>query len=147
MRFFVPCTELWCLFVWYSKIGNFFFILSFSWYHFQRCFIQTLNIFRDGFYSLSFTYVILLRFYFVLFCASVLAKSISVGFKGCVCYVFASLFSMSKREHFWNKKKYFFFHFESCFHSWDNQILTFHISTCHDVMKCLSMKHETHFTE
>ena len=29
--------------------------------------------------------------------------------KGCVHYIFASLFCMSKREHFWNKKKSFYF--------------------------------------
>ena len=45
------------------------------------------------------------------------------------------------------RKNVFLFHFESSFHSWDNQILTFQIFKCHDVIKCLSMKHETHFTE
>ena len=33
--------------------------------------------------------------------------------KGCVRYIFASLFCMSKREHLRNKKKCFLFHFES----------------------------------
>ena len=37
--------------------------------------------------------------------------------KGCVCYIFAGLFCMSKREHFKNKEKCFLFHFESSFHS------------------------------
>ena len=37
--------------------------------------------------------------------------------KGCVCYIFASLFCMSKRGHFRNKEKYFLFQFESSFHS------------------------------
>ena len=53
---------------------------------------------------------------------------------------------MSKRENLWNKKKCFLFHFESSFH-WDNQILNFQIFNCHDVIKCLSMKHKTHFIE
>ena len=47
--------------------------------------------------------------------------------KGCVCYIFASLFCMSKREHLWKKEKSFLFHFKSSFRSWDNQILTFQI--------------------
>ena len=67
--------------------------------------------------------------------------------KGCARYIFASLFFKSKGEHLWNKGKCFLFHFKSSFRSWDNQILTFQIFKCHDVIKCLSMKHETHFTE
>ena len=35
--------------------------------------------------------------------------------KGCVCYIFASLCCMSKREHLSNKEKCFLFHFESYF--------------------------------
>ena len=38
-------------------------------------------------------------------------------------------------------------HFESSFRSWDNQILNFEIFMCHDVIKCLNMKHETYFIE
>ena len=45
-------------------------------------------------------------------------------FKGCVRYIFASLF-MSKREHLRNKEKCFLFHFESSSRSWDNELLTF----------------------
>ena len=41
----------------------------------------------------------------------------------------------------------FLSYFESSFRSWDNQILTFQVLKCYDVTKCLSMKHETHFTE
>ena len=67
--------------------------------------------------------------------------------KGCVCYIFASLFCLPKREYLWNKEKCFLFYFESSFPSWDNQILIFHVFKCHDVTKCLSMKHATHFTE
>ena len=69
------------------------------------------------------------------------------SFKTCACYIFASLFRMFKKEHFWNKKKKFLFHFESSFRSWGYQILTFQIFKYHGVIKCLSMKHETHFTE
>ena len=35
--------------------------------------------------------------------------------KGCVCYIFASLFCKSKIEHFWNKERCFLFHFKSSF--------------------------------
>ena len=47
--------------------------------------------------------------------------------KGCVRYIFASLFCVSKRQHFRNKEKWFLLHFESSFRSWNNQILTFSI--------------------
>ena len=43
----------------------------------------------------------------------------------CVRYIFTSLFCISKREHFRNKKKCFLFYFESSSRFWDNQILTF----------------------
>ena len=49
-------------------------------------------------------------------------------FKGCVRYIFASLFFTSKRE------QCCLFHFDSSFHSCDNQILTFQILKCHDVI-------------
>ena len=62
--------------------------------------------------------------------------------KGCVHYIFASLFCMSTGEHLWRKeKKAFLLHFESSFRSWDNQIFTFHVFKCHYFIKCLSMKH------
>ena len=67
--------------------------------------------------------------------------------KGCVCYIFASLFFMCKIEHLWNKEECFLFHLESSFLSWDNQFLTFQIFKCHNVIKCPNMKLETHFTE
>ena len=67
--------------------------------------------------------------------------------KGCVRYIFTSLFCMCKREYFRKKEKCFLFHFESSLHSWDNQFLSFQIFKCHDVIKCLTMKHETQFTE
>ena len=43
--------------------------------------------------------------------------------------------------------KCFLFHFKSSFRSCDNQILTFQKFKCHDVIKCLNMKHETHINE
>ena len=67
--------------------------------------------------------------------------------KGCVRYIFTSLFSISKREHLWNNEKCFLFHFVSSFRSWDNQILSFQIFKCNDVIKCPSTKHGTHFIE
>ena len=39
--------------------------------------------------------------------------------KGCVRYISASSFYMSKREHLWNKEKYFLFHFQISSRSWD----------------------------
>ena len=62
-------------------------------------------------------------------------------FEGCVCYIFAIMFYKSKWEYLWNKEKRFLLHFESSFRSWDNQILTFQIFKCHEVIKV--PKHET----
>ena len=56
-------------------------------------------------------------------------------------------FFMSKRKNLWNKEECFLFHLESSFRSSDNQIWTFQIFKCHDIIKCPSTKHETHFTE
>ena len=67
--------------------------------------------------------------------------------KGCVHYIFTSLFCIPEIEDWWNKEKCFLFHFESSFCSWDNQILDFQIFQFHDVIKCPSMKHEIHFIE
>ena len=60
--------------------------------------------------------------------------------KGCVHYILGSLYCKSKRE----SHETHLFPFKSSFHSWDNQILTFQIFKCHQM---LSVKHETHFTE
>ena len=46
-------------------------------------------------------------------------------FKGCVHYIFASLFFKSKREQLWNFEKCFLFYFKSSFYSQENQILEF----------------------
>ena len=67
--------------------------------------------------------------------------------KGCVRYIFASLFFRSKREYLSNSGKCFLFHFKSSFRSPENQVLEFYIFKFHDVMKCLSIKQEIHFTE
>ena len=67
------------------------------------------------------------------------------NFKGCVCYIFVSLFFKSKGEHLWNKEKCFLFHLKSSFHSQENQILEFYIFKFHDVIKCLSIKQEIDF--
>ena len=83
----------------------------------------------------------------VIYAQEMFQTKVQMNFKGCVCYIFASLFFMSKREHLWNKEKCFLFHLEILFRSWDNQILTFQIFKCHEVIKCPSMKHETHFIE
>ena len=83
----------------------------------------------------------------VIYAQEMFQTKVQTNFKGCVCYIFANLFFMSKREHLWNKEECFLFHLESSFCSWDNQILTFQIFKCHDVIKCPSMKHEIHFTE
>ena len=45
------------------------------------------------------------------------------------------------------RKNVFLFHVESSFRSRDNQILTFEVFKRHAVIKCLSIKHETYFTE
>ena len=57
---------------------------------------------------------------------------------------FASLFS--KRELFRDKKNVFI-SFWKHFSFLRYQILTFQMFTCHDIVKCPSKKHETHFTE
>ena len=59
---------------------------------------------------------------------------IKITFKGCVRYIFTSLFCMSKRELFRKKEKCFLFHFESSFRAKHNQILTFQIFKCHDMV-------------
>ena len=67
--------------------------------------------------------------------------------KGCVHYIFASLFLKSKLEHLSHWERCFLFHFKSSFRSQENQNLKFYILKCHDVIKYLSIKQEIHFTE
>ena len=50
------------------------------------------------------------------------------GVKGCVRYIFASLFFKSKLEHLSNWESCFLFHFKISFRSQENQILEFYIS-------------------
>ena len=45
------------------------------------------------------------------------------------------------------RKIKFFISFRKLFFSWDNQILTFPVLKCHDVIKFLSLRHEIHPTE
>ena len=79
--------------------------------------------------------------------ANLLLISILQTIKGCPLYIFASLFCMYKKEHLQNKEQCFLFHFESSSRSWGNQILTFRVVKCCDVIKCLSMKNKLHFTK
>ena len=67
--------------------------------------------------------------------------------KGCVRYIFASLFFKSKLEHLSNWERCFLFHFKSSFRSQEYQILEFYFFKFHDVIKCLSIKQEIQFTE
>ena len=66
--------------------------------------------------------------------------------KGCVWYIFARLFCKSKRA-LEKHRKMFWFHSESSLRYWNNQILAFQLFKCHDVIKFLSMKNESRFTE
>ena len=68
-------------------------------------------------------------------------------FKGCVKYIFASFFFKCKREHLSSSEKCFLFHFKSSFRSRENQILEFCFFRFYDVIKCLSIEQEIHFTE
>ena len=60
--------------------------------------------------------------------------------------MFSSVLYVQRRALVKQGKKVLF-HVKSSFHSWDNHFLTFQIFKCHDVIKCLGIKHETHFTE
>ena len=53
----------------------------------------------------------------------------------------------NKLEHLSNWGRCFLFHFKSSFRSQENPILEFYILKFHDVIKCLSIKQEIHFTE
>ena len=45
------------------------------------------------------------------------------------------------------RKIKFFYFISKAFFSWDNQILTFPVFKCHDVIKFLSLRHEIHTIE
>ena len=61
--------------------------------------------------------------------------------KGCVRYIFASLFCMSKREHLQKKEKCFLSHFKSSSRSCDNQL--FNIFDIRMSWRHQMPKHET----
>ena len=62
-----------------------------------------------------FDHVTLINLYISGYRVATRAMFIVPTLKGCVCYIFASLFCMPKREHFLNTKKCFLFHFKSSF--------------------------------
>ena len=77
-------------------------------------------------------------------------NGIGVIVKGCVRYIFAGLFFNCKRvklSALVKLGKMFLFHFKSSFCSRENLISVFQIFKFHDVIKCLSIKQEIHFTE
>ena len=68
-------------------------------------------------------------------------KVVSVKFLLLVCFL-----SLNKSTG-QTRKNVFLFQFKSSFHVRENQILKFCIFKFHGVIKCLSTKQETHFTE
>ena len=76
---------------------------------------------------------------------SILNIVFSSGFKGCVYYIYASLFFKSKPKHLSNQEKCFLFHFKSSFPSRENQMLEFYNVKFHDVIKCLMKFDEMKF--
>ena len=84
---------------------------------------------------------------YTVLCIGIQQVSSRLGLKGFVCYICASLFFRSKRKHLSNQEKWFLFHFKSSFTSGEKQILEFYLFKFHDVIKCLSIKQEIHFTE
>ena len=67
--------------------------------------------------------------------------------KGCVCYILLVCFLSLNESTCQTRKNAFLFHFKSSFCSQENQILEFYIFKFHDIIKCLSIKQEIHFTE
>ena len=99
-------------------------------------------------YIIHFLIIIIWFFKFFLLWSFKQARNkntlVQIFFKGCVCYIFASLFFMSKWEQLWNKEKHFLFHFKSFFRFRDNQIFNFsdiQLSWCDQMPK-----HETRST-
>ena len=62
-----------------------------------------------------------------------------------VITIFLLVCFLSQKESTCEKRKNIFTSLRK--RSWDNQILTFQIFKCREVIKCPSMKHETNFTE
>ena len=93
--------------------------------------------FFNNFYPFLCHFVTCIREYYGWLCR---LKVVSTTFL-LVCFVILKDSTCETR------KNVFLFHFKSSFRSWDNQILTFQIFKYYDVIKCPSMKHQTHFTE
>ena len=75
-------------------------------------------------------------------CFGVWQPYVRCFFKGCVRYIFTSLFFKPKLERLSNWERCFLFHFKSSFLSQENQILEFYILKFYDVIKWLSIKQE-----
>ena len=60
---------------------------------------------------------------------------------------FLLVWFLSLNESTCQTRKFFLFHFKSSLCSRENQILQLYIFKFHDVMKCLRIKREIHFTE
>ena len=74
-----------------------------------------------------------------ILCESVFLKVVSATFL-LVCFLSLNENTCQTR------KKNFLFHLKSLFRSQENQILEFYVLKFHDVIKCLSIKQEIHFT-
>ena len=90
---------------------------------------------------------VVIKMIFILKIYFFLQKLKKLSLKSCVRYISASLFFKSKRKQLSNYEKCFLLHFKSFFRSRENQILEFYIFKFHDVIKCLRIKQEIHFTE
>ena len=53
--------------------------------------------------------------YFYILSGQKVLQEINGKCKSCVCYIFASLFFKSKKEHLWKLEKHFLFHFKTLF--------------------------------
>lgn len=73
-------------------------------------------------------------------------KGVKAKLKGCGLYVFTGLFCMPKREHVWNKENGFYVTSKALLVLKIIRFLIVQKFRCRDVIKCLSIKHETHFT-
>ena len=133
-----------------ADTGNKFFVSACHWYVFMT--ITTFNLLLFCIWSSEWVvYACYYMFWIDLFMLELEPNLFIFYWRNNVLKVVSATFLLvcflSKREHSWNKEKCFLFHLESSFRSWDNQILNFQIFKCYDVIKCSSMKHETHFTE
>ena len=67
--------------------------------------------------------------------------------KGCVRYIFTTSFFKSRNESTCQTRKNIFYFTSKALCSRENQLLEFLIFKFHDVIKCLSIRQEIHFTE